>query len=251
MMGYFDMQTSLILCLYIKDIQDCSCCVWKQHSMGSSVCRMIDNRTRAFCRNPKEQTSKSVSTLGNLQWETLNIWESRKEISQGRWFYRKTATGELPRGLPLKTCKKIKPTVYEDEWLAIREIAGIFKFLFVTFQTNFTPNHSMQGASEKEQHSIKVWKDLHQQARDYPTFMIISVIRIGCTATAQRTNSSLLSEAWPRACSSFSLTQGCCALKICPQGQTVNTMFYFSAHNFSPDILPLPQNVTKVEGLGF
>lgn len=126
MMGYFDMQTSLILFLYIKDIQDCSCCVWKQHSTGSSVCRMIDNRTRAFCRNPKEQTSKSVSTLGNLQWETLNIWESRKEISQGRWFYRKTATGELPRGLSLKTC--------------------IFKFLFVTFQTNFTPNHSMQGA---------------------------------------------------------------------------------------------------------
>lgn len=158
--------------------------------------------------------------------------------------YWRTSTGTF-----LEDVQKIKPTVYEDEWLAIREIAGIFKFLFVTFQTNFTPNHSMQGASEKEQHSIKVWKDLHQQARDYPTFM--SVIRIGCTATAQRTNSSLLSEAWPRACSSFSLTQGCCALKICLQGQTVNTMFYFSAHNFSPDILPLPQNVTKVEGLGF
>lgn len=160
MMGYFDMQTSLILCLYIKDIQDLSCCVWKQHSMGiclqlvpattvmsqDFVCRMIDNRTRAFCRNPKEQTSKSVSALGNLQWESLNIWESRKEISQGRWFYRKNATGEPPRGLSLKTCKTIEPIVYEDEWLAIREIAGIFKFLFVTFQTNFTPNHSMQGA---------------------------------------------------------------------------------------------------------
>lgn len=65
--------------------------------------------------------------------------------------YWRTSTGTF-----LEDVQKIKPTVYEDEWLAIREIAGIFKFLFVTFQTNFTPNHSMQGASEKEQHSIKV-----------------------------------------------------------------------------------------------
>lgn len=55
--------------------------------------------------------------------------------------YWRTSTGTF-----LEDVQKMKPIVYEDEWLAIREIAGIFKFLFVTFQTNFTPNHSMQGA---------------------------------------------------------------------------------------------------------